>query len=202
MTDVPFLVAPPPQLFSSTYQMVEVASRLEQNDVQGARTVLYSIDLDACTWYWKESGRSGLARHDTAYHRDRKPRAKGFKFTTRLKREIGDRDGWRCRYCSLPVADSYFLKTVKQALPEEFPAAPAPIEGSAYPMRRLFRMTPDHVVPRSAGGADDMSNLVASCGACNFQAKGDCSLEELGLGDPFGRDPVRDGWNGLQRRPR
>lgn len=119
-----------------------------------------------------------------------------------MKREIGDRDGWRCRYCSLPLVTASFLNALRQALPADFPAAPIPIEGSAYPARRLFKMTPDHVVPRSDGGEDEVSNLVSSCGACNFQMKGDCTIEELRIASPFERDPVRDGWIGFQGRPR
>jgi HNH endonuclease len=41
---------------------------------------------------------------------------------------------------------------------------------------------PDHLVPRNAGGPDDLDNLVVSCAGCNI-LKGKCDLrnDELGL---------------------
>ncbi len=126
----------------------------------------------------------------------------GGKITNGVKKEIGSRDGWRCRYCSLPVVSAEFLKAVKEAFPgSDFPESPVPVEGTAYPARTLFRMSVDHVSPLAAGGSADSANLVSACGACNF-AKSACSLEELRLSDPFERPPIRDGWKGLQGRGR
>ncbi len=200
--DLQCLVQPPPQLLSSTFQLVEVANRLEDGDVEGAREMIYLIDLDACHWYWRECGRRRKLLHEPLRHRDYKRNVGPSKVSTRMRNEIAKRDGWRCRYCSLPLVHPDFLNAVRRALPaEDFPAAPAPMEGSAYPGRLLFRISPDHVVPRAAGGLDDVTNLVSSCGACNF-AKAYCTIDELGLNDPCQRDPIQDGWNGLQERAR
>ncbi len=196
------LVPPPPQLLSSTFQLVEVATRLERGDVPDARKVLYSIDLAACERYWSECGHRATVHHDRASHSGRGEKPKPVRVSTKTYRLLGDRDGWRCRYCSMPVVHAEFLNIVRDALPTaDFPPAPIPMEGTAYPARRVFKMTLDHVVPRSAGSSDDPANLVSSCGACNF-AKSSCTIGELGLSDPFARDPILDGWNGLQGRGR
>lgn len=42
----------------------------------------------------------------------------------------------------------------------------------------LETMTIDHMVPRSKGGSDDVSNLYACCSSCNT-AKGPRSIEDL-----------------------
>ena len=202
MPEVSCLVSPPPQLLSSAFQLVEVATRLEQDDVAGARAVLYSIDLAACERYWSQCGHEATARHDPAAHSAPGEKRKPFRVSAATYRLVGDRDGWRCRYCSIPVVHAKFLKFVRDALPTaDFPPAPIPMTGTAYPARRVFKMTLDHVVPRSARGSDDPANLVASCGACNF-AKSSCTIGELGLSDPCAREPIVDGWNGLQGRGR
>lgn len=60
-----------------------------------------------------------------------------------VRREIFERDGWRCHYCN-----------------------------------SMEHLTVDHVVPRSRGGTDDASNLVAACRPCNT-AKKDRHYEEF-----------------------
>lgn len=47
-----------------------------------------------------------------------------------------------------------------------------------YCGRGGVRLTLDHVVPRSRGGASDWENVVTSCAPCNLR-KGDRLLEEL-----------------------
>ncbi|MEA3077880.1 MAG: hypothetical protein QOF60_2788 [Actinomycetota bacterium] len=62
----------------------------------------------------------------------------------------------------------------------------------------VLRYTPDHVNAQHAGGHNTPENLVASCGACQFQ-KGSCTLEELGLLHPA--EPTPDvTWSGLYGR--
>ena len=48
----------------------------------------------------------------------------------------------------------------------------------AYCEKPLVTVTLDHVKPRSKGGSDDESNLVAACAPCNH-AKGDLDVEEF-----------------------
>jgi 5-methylcytosine-specific restriction endonuclease McrA len=56
----------------------------------------------------------------------------------------------------------------------------------------------DHVVPHGRGGKNSPENLVTACYCCQF-GRGEWLLEEVGLTDPRGREPVRDSWDGLSR---
>lgn len=58
-----------------------------------------------------------------------------------LRDEVCDRNGWRCSYCGIGLTtDMPAIKTTATA---------------------------DHLIPRSMGGTDDPSNLLASCFSCN-----------------------------------
>jgi 5-methylcytosine-specific restriction endonuclease McrA len=67
---------------------------------------------------------------------------------------------WRCRYCRVEVSQL-----------DVPPDVPPEVRGTPHAER-------DHVVPRSRGGAGDMSNSVVACQGCNVR-KGDRLLSEL-----------------------
>ncbi len=193
------VVSPGPVLHKAAFVLADVATFVEQGELEAARATLRTIDMEACDRYWRDCATEGLCRHrDEEHFRRRKGHRKNV--SRALKLEIGKRDGWRCRYCSLRAVYPGCFRALAAFLPEEFPKAPAPIEGTALPAYRLFDASPDHVVPVSAGGEHTRENLVTSCGACNYQAKGDCTLEELGLAVP--EQPTPDhSWDGLVERP-
>jgi 5-methylcytosine-specific restriction endonuclease McrA len=56
----------------------------------------------------------------------------------------------------------------------------------------------DHILPHSRGGNCDMANLVIACGPCNY-GRGNHTLDEMRLTDPFVREPTRSDWDGLER---
>jgi hypothetical protein len=56
----------------------------------------------------------------------------------------------------------------------------------------------DHVVPFSRGGNTEDPNIVIARDPCNF-GRGFYTLEEVGLADPREREPIHDGWDGLER---
>lgn len=62
--------------------------------------------------------------------------------------------GGRCYYCDLPMWD-----------PEMDPAVPEICQ--APPLRKYLRCTAEHLHPRSDGGADAPTNIVAACWYCN-----------------------------------
>jgi len=67
---------------------------------------------------------------------------------TKVKRQVLERDGSRCRYCGRPVARW-----------PEFAQAPP---GTGY-------LNFDHVVPKSRGGGYTVENIVVSCADCNAE---------------------------------
>jgi hypothetical protein len=72
---------------------------------------------------------------------------------------IAERDGgWSCHYCGIPLVHYEGLDFVGALACDGGGWIPAP--GYAFPVA-------DHVVPRSAGGADAIENLVLACASCN-----------------------------------
>lgn len=60
----------------------------------------------------------------------------------RTREQVFGEDGWKCAYCLLD------LTTVPRAY-----------------------VTVDHVLPRSAGGSNDVTNLLTSCHMCNSRRR-------------------------------
>ncbi len=191
---------PPPSLFDAPEHLKAAADALESGDLPAVKAALRRINVDAAHTHYARCGIEGKRRqHDNPVARP--PSTARANVNDTLLRQIGNRDGWRCRYCRLPVTDRKYFQELNRRLPAEFPPSPVPIPGTLIPLDRIFRAKPDHVVPVSCGGATVEANLVIACGACNDQAKGDALLEQILLRSPFDRDPMVDGWDGLVGRP-
>ncbi len=151
-----------------------------------------SVDWTAFDWYWLE-----WERRDRSAQADAR-RAEGpAEYPADIKREVLAHDGWRCRYCHLRVITSPALTALEKRLPAALPIGRADFE--CHRMQCVLRLTWDHIKARAGGGANDATNIVVSCGACNYN-KGSSSLEELRLRNPLDREPPRDEWDGLNGR--
>lgn len=181
--------------------LVEVAAALEAGDICSVRHLLFRVDLPACNDYWRDCERENASRHSPDAHAGRS-KFKGPKaVSVSMRRRLGERDAWRCRYCGLRVVSPEFLKRLETAMPEAFPDGPGMTRSGLNPMWRVIAQVGDHVVPLSAGGPNSIENLVTSCWPCNFAAKADCTLEEL-QAPPMRPldDVVHDDWDGLRSR--
>jgi hypothetical protein len=105
------------------------------------------------------------------------------------------RDGWRCRFCECRVVPPKARRAMRAALPDAITWSEA--EGFHCAFYALSASV-DHIVPHSAGGTNDLDNLVTACWSCQF-GRGAWSLEEVGLFDPRARAPRVDDWDGLTR---
>lgn len=90
----------------------------------------------------------------------------GYRRAKRI-RLLGDSDGWRCRYCRIPL--------VPDASPGLMPNAHG---------LHVSVATVDHVVPLCAGGRNVLANLALSCSWCNGR-KGERDWEWLRLQPDF-----------------
>ncbi len=190
-------IDPPDALFTGARHLTRIADLIEAADIDGARAALYAMPIEEAHRYWMNA--STMPNHGP---RDIGPetgsvREKVGNVAPRLRAAVGNRDRWHCRYCGLPVADAAFFSKVWAQLPAVFPRAPVSV-ANGWPIDRVFKMTADHVLPAAAGGRSTMTNLVTACGACNYQWKGDLTLDELGGAL---RGPVDPGWDGLVGRP-
>jgi len=115
-----------------------------------------------------------------------------------LKCKVFERDGYRCRYCTMHVftrnKGSRIHKLI-ETFPDLTPGLRL-IEGSLHGTgsnggiknvdyaKFLWSLAaPDHVVPRSHGGQTDLDNLVTSCSGCNY-SKMDLTLEQMKVNLP------------------
>lgn len=186
------LVKPPPELYAATSELLLIAKLLEAGDMSAAREVLLSFELEACRLHWTRCGSEGLRRHDKSRHVGRR-RRKRVAVTPTMRIQVGERDGWRCRYCELPIVwDGFFKGLDEVRLPN--------VGDLINDLWRVFGHSLDHVLPVAAGGHNVPANIVSACSACNY-SKADCLLDELDLDDPCAREPIRDAWTGLIGRP-
>lgn len=114
-----------------------------------------------------------------------------------VRTQVLARDGYRCRYCGLPVIDARVRKRAHALYPEAVPWDSRDLRRQHAGFAALW-LQYDHVVPHSHGGRSEADNVVITCGLCNF-AKHGYTLRQLGLSDPRDRDPLPTDWDGLQR---
>lgn len=113
-----------------------------------------------------------------------------------FRRHLHLRDGYHCRFCGIPV----IRKEIRQRFHTRYPAL------SIWGRRNVDQHAAfqamwaqyDHVVPHSAGGGNELDNLVVTCAPCNY-GRMDFTLEEASLIDPRTRAPIRSKWDGLER---
>lgn len=127
--------------------------------------------------------------------RDQRDRDRSISMATR--RAVLERDGYRCRYCGLPVVPAEIRKIAHTLYPEEVPWVSSDLRRQHAGFAVLW-LQYDHVVPHSHGGTSQIDNVVITCGLCNFGKHG-YTLRQLGLTDPRDRPPVPSTWDGLQR---
>jgi len=113
-----------------------------------------------------------------------------------VKRDALERDGFRCRYCGIPVIGADVRKLAHRLYPDAVPWGRYPSEQHAAFQAMWLQF--DHVVPHSHGGRSSLDNIVVACGLCNY-GKDRYTLAQLGLSDPRAFDPVPSPWDGLQR---
>ena len=187
----------PTVVASEPDQLLAATEALLRGEIDVARHLIDRIDCDALWLYYDAAGFVYEARHNTDSHAGRIPE-KSTAIPIAVKAEVAVRDGWRCRYCGLRLVSRDLIVGINGRLGDAF-VIDASVERLMHPAAYLLRYTPDHVVPRSAGGTNEPSNVVAACGTCQY-AKGSCTLDELGLTNPFDRPPRVDSWDGLAGR--
>jgi len=79
---------------------------------------------------------------------------------------LHQRDGYHCRYCGIPVIRAEIRKQAVKLYPEQVTWGQT--NSSQHAGFQALWAQYDHVVPHSAGGANELENLVVSCTGCNF----------------------------------
>jgi hypothetical protein len=106
------------------------------------------------------------------------------------------RDGLRCRFCGIPVVRVEIRTLIRTAYPEALPwGRTNPEQHAGF---QAMWVQYDHLLPHGRGGSNEFSNLIVTCAPCNY-GRGNLTLEEAGLSDPFLRPPISSDWDGLER---
>lgn len=116
--------------------------------------------------------------------------------TASLQYEIFARDGWKCRFCGIPVISRKARNILVGLFPEETRWRSK--EYDRHPALNSMAVSLDHVEPHSRGGKNEKSNFVTACYCCQF-GRGEWTLEESELADPRDYLPIVDSWDGLAR---
>lgn len=112
------------------------------------------------------------------------------------KRQLIDRDGFHCRFCEIPVIRRRIRTAIRTAYPNALPWGRKNEEQHAAFQAMWLQY--DHLLPHARGGENSLGNIVITCAPCNF-GRMNYLLEEVGLADPFSRDPTPSNWDGLER---
>ena len=114
-----------------------------------------------------------------------------------IRAAVLQRDGYRCRYCGIPVVHADIRKLARRLYPDAVPWDQFdPIKQHAGFACLWLQF--DHVVPHSHGGRSSLDNVVISCALCNY-GKDKYTLRQLNLADPRQTSPVSTAWDGLER---
>lgn len=115
--------------------------------------------------------------------------------TKKQQIEICERDGWRCRVCGIRVIAKEARDIFRKCFPKEAKWGRRNDERHAALL--CLTASIDHVLPHSRGGGNDLDNVICTCGACNF-GRAEWTMEEVGFSNPFLKEPIIDGWDGLR----
>ena len=160
---------------------------------------LFSLANDQAVWDWTDSiwgANSQYVRINKQKGLDPSRKDKNRMPSAEMKRALLRRDGYHCRFCSIPVIHPDIRKLLHKIYPETIPWGTT--NATQHAGFQCLWLQYDHVVPHSSGGENTLDNLVVTCAACNY-GKMNYTLEELGLLDPREFAPIESLWDGLER---
>jgi hypothetical protein len=112
------------------------------------------------------------------------------------KQALHHRDGYHCRFCGIPVVRAEVRRHLQRRMPGAL--AWGRTNNSQHAAFQAMWAQYDHLLPHSHGGGNELTNMVVTCGPCNFGRMG-YPLSQVGLLDPRDFEPVRSEWDGLER---
>lgn len=156
------------------------------------------------TWEWLNNAWTGVRKNVVFWNPEsdsecvpKSQRDPDRAIKSSVKKAVLERDGYRCRYCGLPVVHADIRKIAHGLYPSAVPwnlRKPAE-QHAAF---QVCWLQYDHVKPHSHGGMSSLENVVISCALCNF-GKDRYTLKQLDIEDPRLREPVPSDFDGLER---
>ena len=156
------------------------------------------------TWHWLNDAWTGVIKNVVTLKPEgdtqvipKTERDPDRNIARSIKNAVLHRDGYRCRYCGLPVIHADIRKIARQLYPNDIPWNPR-VPSEQHSAFQVTWLQFDHVQPHSHGGKSSVENVVISCALCNF-GKDRFTLRQLDLEDPRLRQPVPSNFDGLER---
>lgn len=166
-----------------------------------ALQLLAQIDSVKAREFFTEHGQqSAYFRVQNRREIDRKNKTRNHSHSTKrlsasLEREAFERDGFRCRYCTLPIVDKRVYSEFSRVIGSNIFSVEKK-NSVRHGITLIFRGVADHLTPFASGGETTLENLVTSCYSCNF-GKAGYTIEQLGISNPLERAPIKDiSWQG------
>jgi len=181
--------------------LAQAANHIVDGNMELASNLIEKADnLELIDWYI-EIG----SKFDVAFGRELRTLARGGIEKERqvddlpgrspIKWALFQRDGWHCRFCDVRVIDPRARDILRKKGGLRWGKGNRDRHGSAL----VHMASHDHVLPRSWGGDNELStNLVTACWPCQF-SRMNLRLKDGCISNPFDREPILDGWDGLVR---
>lgn len=185
----------PSRFRDAVRELGEAVAAGAQGDRSRALTILARLPSNEAREWGREHGQvAGLKRCQGM--RKRGAAARSRRLVSRnLRARVHERDGYRCRYCGMEVIDREAIKEFARFINGPEFSFGSTIE-SRHGIALLATAQMDHLIPHSVGGDESDENMITACWTCQFGKDG-YTLEQLGIQDPRGREPVLDSWDGL-----
>lgn len=193
---------PIPELYEA-YDALKNATEAHLAGAVSEAAEQFKLANCSVVWTWLNTAWFGVVQHvvtmrplaDTrVIHRAERDPDRNIAKT--VKHMVLARDGFRCRYCGLPVVHADIRKIAHSLYPEAVPWNPR-VASQQHSAFQAFWLQFDHVEPHSHGGRSSVDNVVVTCALCNF-GKDRHTLRQLDLEDPRLRSPLPSEYDGLE----
>lgn len=115
--------------------------------------------------------------------------------SSKEKAALRERDGYHCRFCSVPLIRSETRKAIQTVFPDAISWGLT--NKSQHAAFQAMWLQYGHILPHSRGGDNSAENMVIACAPCNF-CRMEYTLKEVRILNPFDRQPVKSSWDGLE----
>jgi len=198
-----YIKQPIPEIFAAWDAMKEAADAHVRGDFVRAEVLFRQADSPK-VWDWLNSAWVGVTKNvvelkpqgDTSVI-PKSERDPDRNIAPLIRRAVLERDGYRCRYCGIPVVDADIRKIAVKLYPESV-GWDSRDPSKQHAGFQCLWLQFDHVEPHSHGGKSSTENVVVSCALCNF-GKDRFTLRQLHVEDPRLREPEHIGYDGLER---
>jgi len=192
---------PIPEIFLAADMLKEALNAYKRNDRELAIKLILGADMPQIRdWTNSLWGKSSpyvkfMTVENAPIYLSREQRLKQRMPNSIEKTNLLSRDGYHCRFCSIPVIRSEVRKRIVKSFPEiSIWGNTTSAQHAAF---QAMWVQYDHLLPHSRGGSNAMENMVITCAPCNF-SRMQYTLEEVGLFNPLLREPYKSDWDGLE----